>query len=301
MDRKINRIYLSVFWLVLTVSLGVWWLFLGLRQANTISELTQALGEPYSTLGYNLLEKQSRMIWMEGAFFISMLTLGGSVLIWLSYRDLQLHQLIQDFFSTVTHEMKTPLAGLRLQVEGLLEDLGEDSPHATILKRALNDSDRIESQMDKAFYLASIMRSESLYLEKTEIQEIQEIFTETYPQVTWLFQESKPIFADKRALESILKNLIENATKHGQATEIQIHVQTDPKSTKILVSDNGAGFKGDWKNLGKPFIRHSTTSGTGIGIYIIKGLVKKMNGQISFQSDKKGFHVRIDLPNWKGN
>jgi len=299
MDRKINRIYLSVSWLVLTVSLGIWWLFLGLRQANTISELTHALGEPYTTLGYNLLEKQSRMIWMEGAFFIGMLTLGGSVLIWLSYRDLQRNQLIQDFFSTVTHEMKTPLAGLRLQVEGLLEDLGEDSPHAYILKRALNDTDRVESQMEKAFYLASIMRSESLYLEKTEINEIQEIFTETYPQAKWFHQESKPIFADKRALESILRNLIENACKHGHATEIQLHVQTNSESTNIRISDNGKGFKGDWKNLGKPFIRHSTTSGTGIGFYIIIGLIKKMNGEINFQSDENGFHVRIDLPNWK--
>lgn len=299
MDRKINRIYLSVFWLLLTVSLGIWWFYLGLKQAHTISELTLAMGKPYSDFGNRILDKQSRMIWMEGTFFLILLSMGGSLLIWLSYRDHQRNAMIQDFFSIVTHEMKTPLAGLRLQVEGLLEDLGDSSEHSSILKRAIKDSDRIESQMEKAFYLASIQRSESLFLEKTNLEEMKFAIQESFPNVEWNTEMIVDWYADKKALESILRNLIENSYKHGHATQVKIFM-SEKENKKILnVQDNGQGFHGNPNELGTPFVRLASTSGTGIGIYIIKGLIKKMKGTIHFYSTAKGFLAEIYIPEWR--
>ncbi|WCL50876.1 sensor histidine kinase [Leptospira sp. GIMC2001] len=297
MDRKINRIYLSVFWLILSFSLGAWWFNLALRQIDLISELTSALGEPYKSLGANLISKQSRMIWMEGTFFLGLLTIGGSFLVWLSYRDLERNKMINDFFSTVTHEMNTPLAGLRLQVEGLLADLGSKSKHSQVLIRALKESDRIESQMEKAFYLASLMRSESLFIEPTKASDIKEFLSENYPSVSWNILSDEPIRTDKRAIESILKNLIENSYKHGKATSVEIKFTNSEKNQiKIEIQDNGSGFEGSWQNLGKPFIRHSNTSGSGVGIYIIKQLLDKMNGRIQFFSNENGFKASILLP-----
>ncbi|MCG9874904.1 MAG: HAMP domain-containing histidine kinase [Leptospiraceae bacterium] len=320
---KINRISLSLFWLILTVSLAIWWFTLGLRQTKTISELSLELGEPNQYSSSGLLEKQSRMLWMEGTFFISMLTLGGSVLIWFSYQDIKRNQLIQDFFSTVTHEMKTPLAGLRLQVEGLMEDLSGSKEYSNILKRALKESDRIESQMDKAFYLASLMRSETLFIEKVSINSIKYSLQDTFPDVKWTLAQESFLKVDKRAMESIFSNLLENAYKHGLATKIHINVepivlsksdlgiyqertslinkylgkkQSHEKHVKISIKDNGRGFQGNLSHIGKPFIRSSSTSGSGIGLYIVKQLISKMNGKIFFHSDTTGFEVRIELP-----
>lgn len=298
---KINRISLSLFWLVLTVSLAVWWFTLGLRQAKTISELSLALGEPNEFINSELLEKQSRMIWMEGTFFLSLLTLGGSVLIWFSYQDLKRNQLIQDFFSTVTHEMKTPLAGLRLQVEGLMEDLSENKEYSNLLKRALKESDRIESQMDKAFYLASLMRSESLFIEKVSMQDIQHSLQETFPNVEWSMKQDIILQADKRAFESILSNIFENAYKHGLASKITVSMnkilkEKDMNKIKISIQDNGRGFQGNISQIGKPFIRYSSTSGSGIGLYIVKQLVGKMKGNVYFSSSDQGFQVLLELP-----
>lgn len=320
---KINRISLSLFWLILTVSLAIWWFTLGLRQTKTISELSLELGEPNQYSSSGLLEKQSRMLWMEGTFFISMLTLGGSVLIWFSYQDIKRNQLIQDFFSTVTHEMKTPLAGLRLQVEGLMEDLSGSKEYSNILKRALKESDRIESQMDKAFYLASLMRSETLFIEKVSINSIKYSLQDTFPDVKWTLAQESFLKVDKRAMESIFSNLLENAYKHGLATKIHINVepivlsksdhgiyqdrtslinkyigkkQLHEKQVKISIKDNGRGFQGNLSHIGKPFIRSSSTSGSGIGLYIVKQLIRKMNGRIFFYSDATGFEVRIELP-----
>jgi signal transduction histidine kinase len=297
MNEKINRISLSLFWLVLTVSLAIWWFTLGLRQAQTISDLSLALGEPYNTLSSNLMLKQTRMIWMEGTFFIILLSLGGAVLVWFSYLDLKRNQLIQDFFSTVTHEMKTPLAGLRLQVEGLMEDLSENKEYSNLLNRALKESDRIESQMDKAFYLASLMRSEALFIEKIDLNSIRQYILDTFPAVEWLQEKSIIILADRKAMESILQNLIENSYKHGFASKIRIVIQKENKQfLSIQVMDNGRGFQGFVSQIGKPFLRISSSSGTGIGLYIVTQLIKKMKGQVNFNSNDSGFSVKILLP-----
>jgi signal transduction histidine kinase len=319
---KINRISLSLFWLILTVSLAIWWFTLGLRQTRTISDLSSALGEPNQYINSGILEKQSRMLWMEGTFFITMLTLGGSVLIWFSYQDLKRNELIQDFFSTVTHEMKTPLAGLRLQVEGLMEDLSENKEYSNLLKRALKESDRIESQMDKAFYLASLMRSESLFIEKVSFLDIKYTLSETYPDVKWTIPKDVFLRVDKRAMESILSNLLENSYKHGLASKLSITIDenltnnstdkmlsqgknllNDSKkkhsNVKIRIQDNGRGFQGNLSQIGKPFIRYSSTSGSGIGLYIVKQLVGKMKGQVFFHSNETGFQVILELPKYE--
>lgn len=271
---------------------------MGLRQANLISELTKKMGEPYLSLGEAVFEKQSRMLWMEGTFFLSLLTLGGSLLIWFSYRDIRRNDMIEDFFSTVTHEMKTPLAGIRIQVESILEDLGEKSPQSKSLFRALKESDRIESQMEKAFYLASFMRSEILFFENLPISEIRDSLKEYFPEVIWNISYEISFCADRKALECILKNLIENSYKHGQARKIKISIEKSPNKREgiLRISDDGIGFQGSIRHLGKPFIRHSSTSGTGIGIYIVKGLVSRMKGSIRFFSDESGFHSIISLP-----
>jgi signal transduction histidine kinase len=323
MNEKINRISLSLFWLVLTVSLAIWWFTLGLRQAQTISDLSLALGEPYNTLSSNLMLKQTRMIWMEGTFFIILLSMGGAVLVWFSYLDLKRNQLIQDFFSTVTHEMKTPLAGLRLQVEGLMEDLSDNKEYSNLLNRALKESDRIESQMDKAFYLASLMRSEALFIEKVDLNNIKQFILNTFPSVEWIQEKTYIIQADRKAMESILQNLIENSYKHGFASKVRIEINNEKKcdyntdfknlflskivkfisiyyhhkpSLRIQVIDNGRGFQGFVSQIGKPFLRISSSSGTGIGLYIVTQLIQKMKGKIYFLSNATGFSAKIILP-----
>ncbi len=59
----------------------------------------------------------------------------------------------------------------------------------------------------------------------------------------------------------------------------------------MRVADNGCGFQGDSSQLGKLFVRHARSSGSGVGLYIARQLLKRMNGAISFRSANAGGFV----------
>lgn len=262
---------------------------MGLRQNRMATELASRIGGIAEQEVLDKLERQSVMIKMEGAFFLSMLVAGGITLVWLTFREYKRNKLIQDFFSTVTHEMKTPLASLRLQVESLLEESPNPSTDK-LLHRLLKDSVRIESQMTKALYLASLMRSEGLYLEDTNLPDLEESFKDDWSELTLITEWTcARVKADRKALESVFRNLLENSVQHGKATKVKI--STEPISggrVKFEFQDDGIGFHGDLRTLGRPFIRHTSTSGTGIGLYIIKNLIKKMGGNFVLRTSESG-------------
>jgi signal transduction histidine kinase len=66
----------------------------------------------------------------------------------------------------------------------------------------------------------------------------------------------------------------------------------------VRVADNGLGFQGDLNQLGKLFVRHTRGSGSGVGLYIVHQLVKRMNGTICFTGGGAGdFSVEMSFPN----
>ncbi|MBM9546662.1 HAMP domain-containing histidine kinase [Leptospira sp. 201903074] len=282
--------FFSLAWLFLTLSLGVWWWILGFRQAKTISEIS------ISAARQEELNRVNRMLQLEGSFFLSLLTFGGVTLAVLSYRDHKRSKLISDFFSTVTHEMKTPIASLQLQVEVLLENTKEPE-----LKRKLGkiwkENQRIESQMGNAFYLASLMQGESLYMEPLTISDLCESYSHHEPDLICNVSVPKEtkVYVDKKAFFAMLKNLSENAKRHGKAKTIKLTITKENKDICFLLEDDGTGFVGNKKNLTLPFLRHSKTSGSGIGLYIVKKLIEKMKGSLEFPNSLYGFQVKLSL------
>jgi len=105
------------------------------------------------------------------------------------------------------------------------------------------------------------------------------------------------VMADARALESVLTNLVQNSVIHGHATEVEITVRHTGSRIAVVVIDNGCGFQGDQAQLGKLFIRHARSSGSGVGLYIVRQLAKAMKGEISFRNGEAGgFVAEVDLP-----
>ncbi len=286
------RMLFAVSWLILTLSLGVWWWILGLRQAKTIAEISTTRDS------HEELKRVDRMLKLEGSFFLFMLAVGGVTLATFSYRDYKRALLITDFFSTVTHEMKTPLASLQLQVEGLIED-NPNLPITEKFKKILKENKRIESRMEKAFYLASLMQGEKLFIESFKFQDLFYNLSEDFPILkihSDVQNEHLQLSGDKRALESIFKNLFENSVRHGQATEITVFLSIiHSRYAEITVTDNGLGFFGEWSEIATPFTRHTNTSGTGIGLYISKKLMEKMKGNFRVIKRNPGFTAILRL------
>ena len=288
------RVVLGILWLILSISLGSWWAIIVIRQSESIALLKSNSGLSTNSESIEFIEKQHRMIHSEALFFLFLISVGGLSLILLSVRDVRRNQMIKDFFATVTHEMKTPLASLRLQAESL-SDMISSKKESNLIKRLITDSGRLELQMDKALYLASISRSETLFTESILLEDFLQNLKTYYDEVEFKCENSIKILADRRALESIFKNIIENALFHGEANKILINTEKINDSIRTTIQDNGKGFQGDTNKIGLLFHRHNSRSGSGVGLYLVKTLMKGMKGKVDFQNSN-GFKVILNFP-----
>jgi signal transduction histidine kinase len=288
-ERKHSRlaIFLVVLWVVFTVTLTAWWLIFGLRQLDLINQSNLENAAQ--------LNRHYQMLLWEGGILISSLIGGGLALFYFARREQKRHAQVEEFFAAFTHDAKTALASLRLQAESLQEDFA-DTPNP-LLERLLRDTLRLQLQLENSLFLVNLTRGK-FFLEPISLRSCIDNLSRHWPDLTIHQSGEGSVMADARALESVLTNLIQNAVTHGNATEIDIDVDPGLNArVSVRVADNGGGFSGDFNQLGKLFVRHGRGSGSGVGLYIARQLMKRMNGGIKFERRAgSGFVAQFDLP-----
>jgi len=288
-ERKRSRITILLvgFWVIFTVTLAGWWLIFGLRQLNLInqSKLENAAQ----------LNRHYQMLMWEGGILIASLIGGGVALYYYARREQKRHAQVEEFFAAFTHDAKTALASLRLQAESLREDFAgsEENP---LLERLLNDTLRLQLQLENSLFLVNLPRGK-FFVEPIRLSDRVEALRLHWPTVRITQDGDGLLLADARAIESVLTNLVQNSIIHGQATQIEVNVKEQNGRLRFTVIDNGHGFQGDQAQLGKLFVRHARSSGSGVGLYIVRQLVKAMNGAIKFRNGETGgFIAELELP-----
>jgi len=148
----VNRLFTSrwayagaVLWLLLTVSLAIWWLIFGLGQARRLREVG---GPAVDSAG-----QIERMLLSEGVFFLLLLVTGGVLLLVAIHRESARRATVEAFFMAFTHDLKTALASLQLQTESLQEDLPEAAENPN-LQRLKKDAVRLQLQLENSLYYA---------------------------------------------------------------------------------------------------------------------------------------------------
>src|SRR5205085_3825603 len=117
-----------------------------------------------------------------------------------------------------------------------------------------------------------------------------------WPDVSISLTGDAEVMANARALESVLTNLVQNSFIHGHANQVNIIVRRRDGRVSVTVIDNGQGFRGDLSQLGKLFVRHAPSSGSGVGLYIVRQLMRGMNGSILFRNGSEtGFVAELEL------
>jgi signal transduction histidine kinase len=288
-ERKRNRIAMALVavWVVFTVTLAGWWLVFGLRQLDLIKRLTVA-GAPD-------LHRYYQMLMWEGGILIASLIGGGLALFYYARREQKRHAQVEEFFAAFTHDAKTALASLRLQAESLREDLASAEANP-LLDRLLSDTLRLQLQLENSLFLVNLPRGK-FFPQPINLSERIDALRLNWPGITITRRGDASVMADARALESILTNLVQNAVIHGHATTVDIEVRHNSGCVTLTVVDNGRGFQGDIGQLGKLFVRHERSSGSGVGLYIVRRLAKAMRGGIQFRNaDAGGFEAELELP-----
>jgi signal transduction histidine kinase len=274
----------------LVLALGAWWLYLLSHFAD------QALISSVED------ERLWRMLKWEGSTFIVLLLFFAGALLYLHSRDLAKSRALQALFATLTHELKTPLASMRLQAEVLSEKMedylsSEKNEKAqkikTLLERLILDGLYLESELDKGLQLSRVEQGGGYPL--TEV-DLLRLFKREYQQfaphltLNWNPEnvpESLIVMADESALKMVWRNLLQNTLRHHSSpSKITLHWEIDEKKSTLLLSyeDFGKPFTGELNQLGKLFYKHESRKGSGVGLYLVRELMQAMQGRLHIQA-----------------
>ena len=220
---------------------------------------------------------------------------------------------IQDeFISTVSHELRTPLTSIRGFSQTLLNswDKIEEENKKKFIKIIEEQSNRLINLVENILAVSK-NNSESIILKKTNlnqsIEKIIPMFEDQYKTHSYVLELDKNLpFAliDEDKFEQIMTNLIDNASKYSpDGSKVIIKTGTSGDEIYIQVKDEGVGIKEeDFDKLFKKFSRlenhlTSKTQGNGLGLYITKQIVEKMNGTIGLESKlERGTTFWIHFP-----
>ncbi|HUL73411.1 MAG TPA: HAMP domain-containing sensor histidine kinase [Vicinamibacterales bacterium] len=288
-DRSRLHYVAAILWILLTVSLASWWMFFGLEQSRQLN----ALGGPE----VERLVRVQRMLMWEGGTFIGLLLIGGVALL-VSIRHEQARQrAVGAFFMAFTHDLKTALASLQLQAESLREDLPDAAGNPN-LTRLLQDTVRLGVQLENSLYFAQ--PEGGLFLEPIPLARFVQRIAADWPQLKVSVSGDATAIGDARGLESVLRNLFQNAVVHGGATKVRVSIDQRPDGrVTVTTQDDGRGAPSDvLRLLGQPFIGRSPTSRTGVGLFVSKQLAQRMSGDLRFERPAPGggFTAVLELP-----
>jgi two-component system phosphate regulon sensor histidine kinase PhoR len=243
----------------------------------------------------------------------------GAVLVLHDTTELRrLERLRQDFVANVSHELKTPLAVIKSNIEALVDGAADDpAARGPFLERVSLESLRLEELIQDLLRLARIESGEQL-LEPgpvpldAAIAECLDRQTTRAEAKTLQLIEVPPAnappgvaaWADEEALGQILDNLVDNAIKYTPSGgRITVRWSAAAKAVRVEVEDTGIGIpERDLPRVFERFYRvdkarSRAVGGTGLGLAIVKHLSQAMNGQVTVASEVgKGTTFAVTLP-----
>ena len=279
----------ALVWLTVQLALVVWWATVIERQAHSIAQL-----EALNGAGHELIAAQAArtrvMLVGESSSFLALLLIISLLLAWLYWREHRRARSMQAFFASVTHELRTPLTSIRLQAEAIAE--GEQ--RIELAHRLLEDSNRLESQIDKTLELARIegggpLSEQSIPLHAWLTRALAGIAAshgERLDLRAHVDASVPPVSADSGALQMIIRNLVENSVRHSGIEPVSVRLTASQRDDFVVLEyhDNGTGIVGDRARLGRLFARGANSSGAGVGLYLVRRLMQRMRGKAKFNT-----------------
>jgi signal transduction histidine kinase len=220
-----------------------------------------------------------------------------------------------NFLSAVTHELKSPLASIRLFIETLeLRDPPPDK-RARFLANMRSDVDRLDGLVNNILAVARLDSGRFVvHVDRGDVsRDVADVVAALArdPSQRRLNLEvalpAEPLHAryDLGVLKTVLRNLLDNAAKYGGADQpVQLIVARQGDWAAIEIRDQGIGLAAEEREkifqkfyrVGEEMVRQ--TEGTGLGLYLVRELVRHLGGTVTAESPGvgKGTSFRVTLP-----
>lgn len=227
-----------------------------------------------------------------------------------------LNEFRSNLIDTVSHEFRTPLTSIQGYTSRLLrQDIAiDEETKQKSLRTIKKQSERLSRMVEDLLVVPDIegekirINSEPLWLNKIIESAIALVSCEDKTIKNNVAEDFPLVLADKDRLEQVFVNLLENAVKYSdEGAVISVESVVEKNFAKIYVKNPCEVIpEAKLQKLFEKFTRIDdkttrTTRGTGLGLFIVKGLIEAMDGEIKISSNKKdGFVVEIKLPFFKG-
>lgn len=250
-----------------------------------------------------------------GALALGISLFGISFYSFLTIKEIQLNRRQSNFVDSVTHELKTPIAALRLYLDTLLmRDLAEKDRHEfyETMETELERLDRLINQLlevgrldaigaqtePETVELSRLLKSCAELACKHHKHQVSDVFTFDLAPLA--------VHSRRMLLDMIFGNLIDNAVKYGGDPPC-VHVKTFARGRNriiVQIRDRGPGIPADQRNkIFRLFFRGNdelqrTRKGTGLGLYIVRTLVGILKGRVSIidAPDGVGSIFEVSIP-----
>ena len=211
----------------------------------------------------------------------------------------RLERVRRDFVANISHELRTPITTIMMNVEALLQGtenlfltaIQRNSQRLNLLVNGLLDLSRIEAGQ----YELTVQQTTLKPLIDRVVLSLEEKWRQKQQSIHVNIPSDLQAFVDIQAMEHVLTNLLENAIKYTpQTSEIWVEGIVKKKSVRLEVRDNGTGIPA--KHLPRLFERFyrvdkgrsREAGGTGLGLSIVKHLVESMGGEVGVYNATEG-------------
>lgn len=269
-------------------------------------------------VGWIILNWREVALLVLGIVFFDLLIFGLIINTTFLIREIRRNEQHDAFINAVTHELKTPVASIRLYLETLKTREVDEEQRQEFYNIMLADSDRLMKTVEQVLR-ASRMRHRQRRIAKSainlgemvreclELARVQYGLNETHLMYTESPEASSAkVSGDIDELRAAFANLLDNAVKYsGEEVRVVVSVSmADEKRVTVRVADQGIGIpQTQLKRIFKRFYRvpgqfMARVKGTGLGLFIVKSVVRKHGGRVYAESAGlgQGSTFTVQLP-----
>ncbi len=241
------------------------------------------------------------MIASEGSVFVGLLLLGILQIRKTFIKEAALAQQQTNFLLSVTHELKSPIASAKLQLQTLEKRELDRNKQKEIITNAISDTERLNNLVENILLAAKI--ENDVYALHKERVNLSQFITDTLKQNIASFHHQHEIIfdmepdifmeIDSTSFPSIILNLFENAIKYSPLnSKVTVKLASQADTIVFSITDEGIGIHPKEKTrIFQKFYRVGSeetrkTKGTGLGLYITEYLVKQHAGNIAVKNNQ---------------
>ena len=269
-------------------------------------------------VGWILLNLREVALLVLGVVFFALIITGLVLNTIFLLREIRRNEQHDAFLNAVTHELKTPIASIQLYLETLKTREVTEDKRREFYDIMLSDSNRLLNTVEQVLQ-AGRTRERSRLLNISEIN-LENLLKESVEIVRSRYnlnensiefastENSVKVSGDFAELQTVFTNLLDNAVKYSEdEIKVFIKVQVNDKKVETHITDAGVGLSSkELKRIFRRFYRVPNLStekakGTGLGLYIVRAIVKKHSGKIWAESngEGKGSTFIVQLPKIK--